>query len=93
MTFGLDNLPRKDVLAHVVEANVEGSHNYYDDEINLVLDGVVPGEGGKLYNAYGNNTDGALTQRFASAKLQAIEAEIGGVNASLVALDTGEGVE
>lgn len=46
----------------------------------------------KLYESYGGNTDGALTQNFASERMQAMEAAIGDIDAVLERLDTGAGV-
>lgn len=96
MSFSIKKLPPRDVLAHIVNKR---SGNYFDDEINLYFDGVLPsGEvtqsyvdehdrltldvakqytdekikdisSTKLYSELGNNTDGAVTQKFFTAQV------------------------
>lgn len=92
MALNLVNLPRKDVLVHLVDKK---PGNYFDDEVNVYVDGGITPGGGvsqsyvdehdkstlqaakdytdaelakaavtKLYTDFGNNEDGAVTQKF-----------------------------
>lgn len=52
------NLPRKDVLAHIVD-HKEG--NYYDDEFNIYFDGVMPS--GDVTKSYVDQQDASILQQ------------------------------
>lgn len=113
MVLKLSNLPRKDVLAHVVDKK---PNNYFDDEIDIYFDGVLPGgdvtksyvdeataealteakaytdseiakipSGGsaKLYSGFGENTDGAVTQKFFTDSIKDVADNVSGVTDSL----------
>lgn len=110
MALKLSNLPRKDVLAHVVDKRPD---NYFDDEIDIYFDGVLPGgdvtksyvdktaadtlsqskqytdaevakiAANKLYSEMGNNTDGAVTQKFFTESMQAVTLTIEDVENSV----------
>ena len=54
----LVNLPRKDVLAHIVDYKED---NYYDDEINIFFDGAMPS--GDVTKGYVDQQDASILQQ------------------------------
>lgn len=103
MPLKLSELPRGDIKVHLIDKKDD---NYFDDELNVYVDGPLPGGGvtqgyvdeqdaltlasaktytdeeiakavvTKLYTGYGQNTDGAVTQKFFTDEMNSVEAKL-----------------
>lgn len=76
-TVDLSNYYTKQETDAAIESQVDGAKAELETEIADLSDAVSDLEAVKLYNEYGTNTDGAVTQNFISEKLNGSGVSIG----------------